>query len=98
MKFDRNKLLTSVSAVALVLAVGACSSSGDDDGITAERDDALIAQKAAEAKVAALTGELATANTDLGAANGEVTRLTDELGTATASLGTANGGRCPGRC
>ena len=48
MKFDKNKLLTTVSAVALMLAVGACSSSGDDDGITAERDDALSAQKAAE--------------------------------------------------
>ena len=40
MKFDKNKLLTTVSAVALVLAVGACSSSGDDDGLTAERDTA----------------------------------------------------------
>ena len=31
MKFDKKKLLTSVSAVALMLAVGACSSSSDDD-------------------------------------------------------------------
>ena len=31
MKFHKNKLLTTVSAIALVLAVGACSSSSDDD-------------------------------------------------------------------
>ena len=31
MKFHKNKLLTTVSAIALVLAVGACSSSGDDE-------------------------------------------------------------------
>ena len=40
MKFGKKKLLTTVSAVALVLAVGACSS-GNDDGLTAERDTAL---------------------------------------------------------
>ena len=31
MKFHKNKVLTTVSAIALVLAVGACSSSGDDE-------------------------------------------------------------------
>ena len=31
MKFHKNKLLTTVSAVALTFAVGACSSSSDDD-------------------------------------------------------------------
>ena len=31
MKFHKNKLLTTVAAVALALAVGACSSSSDDD-------------------------------------------------------------------
>ena len=31
MKFHKNKFLTTVSAIALVLAVGACSSSDDDD-------------------------------------------------------------------
>ena len=31
MKFHKNKLLTTVSAIALVLAVGACSSSNDDE-------------------------------------------------------------------
>ena len=31
MKFHKNKLLTAVAAVALTLAVGACSSSSDDD-------------------------------------------------------------------
>ena len=67
MKFDKTKLLTTVSAVALMLAVGACSSSGDDDGINAERDDALTAQKAAlaaqataeAARDAALTAQMA---------------------------------------
>ena len=31
MKFHKNKFLTTVSAIALVLAVGACSSSDDDE-------------------------------------------------------------------
>ena len=31
MKFDKNKLLTTIAAAALALAVGACSSSSDDD-------------------------------------------------------------------
>ena len=31
MKFHKNKFLTTVAAAALVLAVGACSSNGDDD-------------------------------------------------------------------
>ena len=31
MKFHKNKFLTTVSAIALVLAVGACGSSGSDD-------------------------------------------------------------------
>ena len=65
MKFHKNKFLTTVSAVALVLAVGACSSNGDDDGITAERDTALEDLKAAQAKVGSLTEELATANSNL---------------------------------
>ena len=48
MKFYKNKLLTTVTAVALALAVGACSSSSDDDnGISA-------AQMAVEAELAAL--------------------------------------------
>ena len=34
MKFNKNKFLTTVSAIALVLAVGACSSSGDDEMMT----------------------------------------------------------------
>ena len=47
MKFHKSKLLTAVSAVALMLAVGACSS-GNDDGLTAERDTALEDLKAAQ--------------------------------------------------
>ena len=57
MKFHRNKLLTAVSAVALVLAVGACSSNGDD-GVSAERDTALEDLKAANAKLADATAEV----------------------------------------
>ena len=57
MKFHRNKLLTAVSAVALVLAVGACSSNGDDGG-SSERDTALEDLKAANAKLADATAEV----------------------------------------
>ena len=91
MKFDKNKLLTTVSAVALVLAVGACSSSGDDDGLTAERDTALeglkaaaAARDAAQARVTELEGQLETAN-------GMVTDLQGQLDMANTDLGTANG-------
>ena len=79
--------MTTVSAVALVLAVGACSSNGDDDGISAERDTALEDLKAAQAKVDSLTEELATANSNLGianssleTANGRVTELETLIG------------------
>ena len=37
MKFHKNKILTTVSAITLMLAVGACSSSSDDDGIAKAR-------------------------------------------------------------
>ena len=95
MKFHKKKFLTTVSAVALVLAVGACSSNGDDDGITAERDTALEDLKAAQAKVGSLTEELATANSnaleDLKAAQAKVGSLTEELATANSNLGIATG-------
>ena len=80
MKFHKKKFLTAVSAVALVLAVGACSSNGDDDGITAERDTALEDLKAAQAKVGSLTEELATANSNLGIATGRVMDLETSIG------------------
>ena len=80
MKFHKKKFLTTVSAVALVLAVGACSSNGDDDGITAERDTALEDLKAAQAKVGSLTEELATANSNLGIATGRVMDLETSIG------------------
>ena len=79
MKFDKNKLLTTVSAVALVLAVGACSSSSDNSGITAERDMALEDLKAAQAKVGSLTE-------DLKAAQAKVDSLTEELAAAKLEL------------
>ena len=80
MKFHKKKFLTTVSAVALVLAVGACSSNGDDDGNTAERDTALEDLKAAQAKVGSLTEELATANSNLGIATGRVMDLETSIG------------------
>ena len=75
MKFHKKKLLTAVSAVALVLAVGACSSNGDD-GVSAERDAALEDLKAAQAKVVSLTEELATANSNLETANSNLETAT----------------------
>ena len=63
-----------------MLAVGACSSNGDDDGITAERDTALEDLKAAQAKVGSLTEELATANSNLGIATGRVMDLETSIG------------------
>ena len=96
MKSHKNKFLTTVAAAALVLAVGACSS-GDDDGITAERDTALEELKAAQAKVTSLTEELSTATTNLATAteslttaNARVTELEGELATAMTDLGTAS--------
>ena len=90
MKFHKKKFLTTVSAVALVLAVGACSSNGDDDGITAERDTALEDLKAAQAEVGSLTEELATANSNLGIATGRVmdleTLIGEEMDPAAESL------------
>ena len=90
MKFHKKKFLTAVSAVALVLAVGACSSNGDGDGITAERDTALEDLKAAQAKVGSLTEELATANSNLGIATGRVmdleTLIGEEMDPAAESL------------
>ena len=89
MKFHKNKFLTTVAAAALVLAVGACSS-GNDDGLTAERDTALedlkaaaAARDAAQARVTELEGQLETAN-------GMVTDLQGRLDMANADLGTAN--------
>ena len=79
MKFHMNKFLTTVSAVALVLAVGACSSNGDDDGISAERDTALEDLKAAQAKVDSLTEDLATANSNLGIANSNLETATGRV-------------------
>ena len=36
MKFHENKLLTAVAAAALMLAVGACSSSSDGDEVAVD--------------------------------------------------------------
>ena len=90
MKFDKNKLLTTVSAVALVLAVGACSSSGDDDGITTERDTALEGQKAAAAARDAALARVTELEGQLETANGMVTDLQGQLDMANADLVTAN--------
>ena len=89
--------MTTVSAVALVLAVGACSSNGDDDGISAERDTALEELKSAQAKVTSLTEELSTATTNLATAteslttaNARVTELEGELATAMTDSGASS--------
>ena len=92
MKFDKNKLLTTVTAVALVLAVGACSSSGDDAGITAERDDALAALKLAETARDAALADLAKAQgvqTDADLAAEELTAAQQQLKTAQEAVDTA---------
>ena len=86
MKFHKNKFLTTVAAAALALAVGACSSNGDDDEISMLQTDL----DAATAKAAGLQEDLDEANTalmtaqaDLMTANGMVTTLEGQLETAT---------------
>ena len=86
MKFYKSKLLTSVSAVALMLAVGACSSNGDNDD-SAERDTALEQLK----------GELADANAEVMRLEGVIGDETDptaeslrgQLAAANARIGSA---------
>ena len=85
MKFHKNKFLTTVAAAALALAVGACSSNGDDDEISMLQTDL----DAATAKAAGLQEDLDEANTalmtaqaDLMTANGMVTDLQGQLETA----------------
>ena len=78
MKFYKNKLLTTVTAVALALAVGACSSSSDDDnGISA-------AQMAAEAELAAL--QAAFGEDDL--TPDAITALSDQITALTTQVET----------
>ena len=60
MKFHKNKFLTTVSAIALVLAVGACSSSDDDDMALMMNGDG-----------AATNGDGAATNGDDDATNGD---------------------------
>ena len=78
MKFYKNKLLTTVTAVALALAVGACSSSSDDDnGISA-------AQMAAEAELAALQAAFGEADLTPDA----ITALSDQITALTTQVET----------
>ena len=55
MKFRKNKLLTTVSAVALTFAVGACSSSSDDDDMMSGGPPPVIDQMDPEAPDTVLT-------------------------------------------
>ncbi len=87
MKFHKNKFLTTIAAAALALAVGACSSNGDDDEISMLQTDL----DAATAKAAGLQEDLDEANAALMTANGMVTDLQGQLDTANAGLMTANG-------
>ena len=73
-----------------MLAVGACSS-GDDDGITAERDTALEELKAAKAARDAAQGRVTELEGLLETANGMVTDLQGQLDMANSDLGAANG-------
>ena len=83
MKFHKNKFLTTVSAIALVLAVGACSSSGDDEtmmnGAAMNGDDA------------AMNGDDAATNGDGDATNGDdaATNGGDDAKTPAQILATA---------
>ena len=67
MKFHKNKLLTTVSAIALVLAVGACSSSSDDEMALVVNGDG----DAANGDDDAANGDDDAANGDDDAANGD---------------------------
>ena len=86
MKFHKNKFLTTVSAIALVLAVGACSSSSDDEGNSMLQTDL----DAAIAKAAALQEDLDEANADLETAEDDLMTAKDDLMTANDDLMTAN--------
>ena len=82
MKFHKNKFLTTVSAIALVLAVGACSSSSDDEGNSMLQTDL----DAAIAKAAALQEDLDEANADLISVRGMLTQANLDLEQARAAL------------
>ena len=80
MKFHKSKFLTTVAAAALVLAVGACSSSSDDnEGMSMLQTDL----DAATAKAAALQEDLDEANAALMALE---TLIGDETDPAAESL------------
>ena len=80
MKFHKNKFLTTVSAAALALAVGACGSSSDDnEGMSMLQTDL----DAATAKAAALQEDLDEANAALMALE---TLIGDEMNPDPASV------------
>ena len=76
MKFHKNKLLTTVAAIALVLAVGACSSSDDDEMSLMMNGDG-----------AATNGDGDATNGDGDATNGD-----DDAKTPAETLATAQAG------
>ena len=91
MKFHKNKFLTTIAAVALALAVGACSSNGDD-----EMSDMDVAPPATTDPAPELTAaeQLTAAQGLVTAAQAMVTALTnsstaDDAAAAYAALGAA---------
>ena len=93
MKFDKNKLLTTIAAAALALAVGACSSSSDDDNTLAATTPAP--PPTTDPETPAPLTELQTAQADAAkAAEAAMTASTDaadavkEAMTAIANLAT----------
>ena len=99
MKFHKNKLLTTGAAVALALAVGACSSSGDDDEMAGTTPPANMAGTTPPATTEPAPDptpaeQLAAANTALETAQALVGALTpsstpEEAADAYTALGTA---------
>ena len=98
MKFHKNKLLATVSAVALTFAVGACSSSSDDDDMMSAAPPVVtdtVTDPATDPEAPAPLSELATAQADAAAAalaamtaSGEAATAAEAAMAAVANLAT----------
>ena len=95
MKFQKNKFLTTIAAVALALAVGACSSNGDDEMSDMDMAPPATTDPAPEPTPELTAAEQLTAAQGLvTAAQAMVTALTnsstaDDAAAAYAALGAA---------